>query len=80
MFCSWAYSTEHLFDVKPSAQILGAAGLGRVEAGPPATFVVTSKPLFDKNGKVAYTFVEGVMEKGADITSKPANTGRGGAR
>jgi imidazolonepropionase-like amidohydrolase len=62
------------------AQIVGAAALGRVEAGLPATFVVTSKPLFDKNGKVAYTFVEGVMEKGADITSKPANTGRGGAR
>jgi imidazolonepropionase-like amidohydrolase len=57
------------------AQILGVASLGRVEAGLPASFTVTTKPMFSKDAKVAYTFVDGVLEKGDAGTSA-----KGGAR
>jgi imidazolonepropionase-like amidohydrolase len=55
------------------AELLGAAYLARVEAGMAATFVVTDGPLFGEQTRVAYTFVEGALEKGA-----PAKSGGSG--
>lgn len=46
------------------ASLLGIGDIVRVEAGTPATFVVTNGPLFDEQTKVLYTFVEGALEKG----------------
>ncbi|MEO5509711.1 MAG: amidohydrolase family protein [Longimicrobiales bacterium] len=68
------------------AQILGVAALGRVEAGLPASFTVTTKPMFRKDAKVKYTFVDGVLEKGdtpKPVTDKKPDAGysaNGGAR
>ncbi len=44
----------------------------RIEKDLPATFIVTDGPLFGKNTKVVYTFVEGGLEKGADERKKGA--------
>ena len=41
------------------ATLLGVPGITRVEAGRPATFVVTTGPLVDDAADVRYTFVEG---------------------
>lgn len=54
------------------ATLLGVPGITRVQAGSPATFVVTDAPLFTKDARVLYTFVEGVLEKGADARSRAA--------
>jgi imidazolonepropionase-like amidohydrolase len=48
------------------AQILGMPATGRIEAGMPATFIVASKPLFEKDSKITWTFVEGDAEKGGE--------------
>ncbi len=47
------------------ASLYGIPGVAGVAAGAPATFVVTTGPLFDKDSKVAYTFVEGGLEEGS---------------
>lgn len=52
------------------AQLLGIPSVARVEAGLPATFIVTNGPLFAEDTRIAYTFVEGAKEEGA--TSRPA--------
>jgi imidazolonepropionase-like amidohydrolase len=54
------------------AAIYGAPHLARLEAGLPGTFIVTDSPLFDKDSRVLYTFVEGVLERGADARSRAA--------
>lgn len=47
------------------AQLFGVGRLAEPAAGQPATFIVTSGPLFDEKTRVAYTFVEGALERGA---------------
>ena len=54
------------------AQLFGIPHLPRVEAGLPATFIVTTGPLFDEDTRVAYTFVEGMKEDGAKPGSAAA--------
>jgi hypothetical protein len=46
------------------ATLLGAAQLARVEPGMAATFIATDGPLFGEDTRIAYTFVEGEVEKG----------------
>ncbi len=46
------------------ARLLGAPWLARLEAGMPATFVVTDGPPLAEDTDVAYTFVEGRLEEG----------------
>ncbi|MEJ2540816.1 MAG: amidohydrolase family protein, partial [Gemmatimonadota bacterium] len=41
------------------AELLGVPGITRVEAGRPATFVVTTGPLAQEDARIRYTFVEG---------------------
>ena len=47
------------------AQLFGIPHVPRIEAGLPATFIVTTGPLFSAETRVAYTFVEGLKEEGA---------------
>ncbi len=47
------------------AALLDVDWIPGVDDGLPATFVVTSGPLFDEGSRVAYTFVEGWKEDGA---------------
>jgi imidazolonepropionase-like amidohydrolase len=48
------------------AQVLGAPGLGRVEEGGAATFVVTDGDLLAEGTQVVWTFVDGVAERGSE--------------
>jgi hypothetical protein len=48
------------------ASLYGIPHVVRVEPGMPATFVVTDGPLFDADTRVRYTFVEGLLERGAE--------------
>jgi hypothetical protein len=48
------------------ATIYGVPNMVRVEAGMPATFIVADRPLFEKEARVVYTFVEGSLERGAE--------------
>jgi imidazolonepropionase-like amidohydrolase len=48
------------------AALYDAPHLGRIEAGLPATFVVTDGPLFASDSRVLYTFIEGSLERGAE--------------
>lgn len=59
------------------ATLLGIPEVVRVAEGAPATFVATNGPLFDNDTRVVYTFVEGILERGAGATSRAA---AGGAR
>ena len=52
------------------AELLGVPELARVEAGMPATFLVSRGPLFGEDAKVAYTFVEGRLEEASE--ARPA--------
>lgn len=45
------------------AALVGLPHLGRVEEGGGATFVVTDGPFFDEESRIAYTFVEGRLER-----------------
>ncbi len=47
------------------AALLGIEPVVRIQVGGPATFVVSGGPLFGEDSKVAYTFVEGGLEKPA---------------
>jgi hypothetical protein len=47
------------------AALFGIPQVTRLEAGLPATFMVTTGPLFEEETRVAYTFVEGYQEEGA---------------
>lgn len=51
------------------AQLYGVPHVPRIEEGLPATFIVSSGPLFDEESRVAYTFVEGHREEGATARS-----------
>lgn len=66
------------------ATLYGAPHLGRVEAGLPATLVVTDAPVFAKDARVLYTFVDGVLERGAEARrgngAAPAGTTGEGVR
>jgi hypothetical protein len=55
------------------ASMFDVSYLTRIEPGLPATFIVTDGPLFDEASKIAYTFVEGRLEKG-----RPARAAAGG--
>lgn len=46
------------------AGLLGMPVLGRLEEGLPATLVVATGDLFDADARIAYTFVDGAMERG----------------
>lgn len=64
------------------ATLLGVPELARVAVGAPATFVVADGPLFGKDTRIRYTFVEGSMERGAAASARRApgdSAGRGGA-
>jgi imidazolonepropionase-like amidohydrolase len=54
------------------SRLYGAPHLGRVEAGLPATLVVTDAPLFEKDARIRYTFVEGALERGAEARTRAA--------
>lgn len=56
------------------ADLLGIAPITRVAAGAPATFVVTAGPMFAKDSRVAYTFVEGLLERGRPGAARAAGT------
>lgn len=47
------------------AALLGIPHVPRLEPGLPATFIVTSGPLFEEDTGVVYTFVEGIREDAA---------------
>ncbi len=47
------------------AALYGTPATARVEAGLPATFVVTDGPLFEKGSRIVYTFVQGGLERAA---------------
>lgn len=53
------------------AEFLGVPQATRIEAGRPATFIVASGPLFGKDTRIAYTFVEGELEAG-EAPARPA--------
>lgn len=48
------------------ASLFGVPHVARIEAGLPATFIVTDGPLFAEETKVVHTFVEGHREAGAE--------------
>lgn len=48
------------------ADLLGIPSVVRLEPGLPATFLVTTGPLFEDETKVAYTFVEGLVEEASE--------------
>ncbi|MBI4540098.1 MAG: hypothetical protein HY704_11390 [Gemmatimonadetes bacterium] len=54
------------------AATLGAPYLVRIEAGLPATFVITNGPLFGEKTQILYTFVEGELEKGKEPPKREA--------
>ncbi|MDH3289967.1 MAG: hypothetical protein OEO20_14525 [Gemmatimonadota bacterium] len=54
------------------AELLGAPSLTRIESGLPATFVVADGPLFAEETKIAYTFVEGALDRGKP-SAKPGS-------
>jgi adenine deaminase len=55
------------------AELFGIARGTRIEAGLPATFVVTDGPLFGKETRIVYTFVEGALEPGREARKPAAN-------
>lgn len=62
------------------AALLDVAPLARVQQGGGATFIVTDRPVLNKDARVLYTFVDGVLEKGADATrEQPADSASGDA-
>jgi imidazolonepropionase-like amidohydrolase len=52
------------------AAIYGAPHLARIEPGLPATFIVADAPLFERDARILYTFVEGALEPGAEPRSR----------
>lgn len=59
------------------ATLLGIPEITRIAVGAPATFVVTDGPLFDKDTRVLYTFVEGALERGASGSARAAGPAAG---
>jgi imidazolonepropionase-like amidohydrolase len=59
------------------AELLGAPELVRIEEGMAAHFVVTDRDLFHEDAGIAWTFVNGMAERGRDPRgeSVPAETG-----
>ena len=49
------------------AELLGLAGLGRIQEGLAANLVVTGGPITDEDTRIAWTFVNGRAERGADL-------------
>ena len=47
------------------ADMFGIPNVLRIEENMPATFVVTTGPIFDEETNIAYTFVEGAYEEGS---------------
>lgn len=45
------------------AEIYGVPYLSNLEPGYPATLLVTDKPLFERDSRILYTFVEGELER-----------------
>lgn len=62
------------------AELLGTPHLTRIERNYPATFVVTNGPLFDKDTRIVYTFVEGELEKGDAKKAGNGEKAAGGSR
>jgi hypothetical protein len=52
------------------ATLYGVPHLARLEAGLPATLMVTDAPLFEQHARVVYTFVEGSLERGAGLRAR----------
>ncbi|HEU4628109.1 MAG TPA: amidohydrolase family protein, partial [Gemmatimonadaceae bacterium] len=61
------------------AELFGIPRTATLAVGGPATFVVTDGPLFGKDTRVRYTFVEGELERGASGAPRGAATKAGGA-
>jgi imidazolonepropionase-like amidohydrolase len=57
------------------AALYGAARLARIETGLPASLVITDGPLFGKDTRILYTFVEGSPERGTDARARPDAAG-----
>jgi hypothetical protein len=57
------------------AEFFGIPQAARIEIGRPATFVVANGPLFGKDTRIVYTFVEGELEQG----EAPRRSAAGGA-
>jgi hypothetical protein len=53
------------------AELFGIGQSTRIERGRPATFIVTNGPLFGKETRIVYTFVEGELEHG-EAPRRPA--------
>lgn len=47
------------------AELLGLAGLGRIEEGLAANLIVTDRPIHEEGARILWTFVNGVAERGA---------------
>lgn len=60
------------------AQLYGVEQSVRIESGRPATFIVTNGPLFGKDTRILYTFVEGELERG-DQPQRSRGGNRGAA-
>ncbi len=59
------------------AALLGVPQLARIEEGMSATFVVADGPLFEEGTAIAWTFVNGVAEKGSEPRAPGAEGGDG---
>ena len=55
------------------AELLGVRWIPRLGQGLPATFIVASGPLFTEDARVAYTFVEGWLERGQEPGTGPGD-------
>lgn len=60
------------------AALFGIPHAITLAVGAPATFVVTDGPLFGKDTRVRYTFVEGEMERGATGSARGTSTNANG--
>lgn len=61
------------------ASLLGIPEIVRVSEGAPATFMVTDGPLFGSDTRVVYTFVEGILERGASGSARASGAVAAGA-
>jgi imidazolonepropionase-like amidohydrolase len=57
------------------ARLFGFERLASIAENGPATFTVTDGPLFEKETKVRYTFVEGVLERAASAANDTTKQG-----
>ena len=52
---------------------MGIPAVSTIDEGMPATFLVSNGPLFDEDTQIAYTFVEGHLERGETSADSAAS-------